>query len=105
MPRFAGVSRERRSRKKWQRFNGYAFAAADALCQDAPERGTHDHVAQNVDSRSIARSFSLPPNMSAELSSTISVGRMSHAASGMRANSFVDCVRPLRSGTGRQGFL
>ena len=31
MPRFAAVSRERHSQKKWQRFNGYAFAAADAL--------------------------------------------------------------------------
>jgi hypothetical protein len=31
MPRFAVVSRERHGLKKWQRFNGYAFAAADAL--------------------------------------------------------------------------
>jgi hypothetical protein len=31
MPRFAVVSRERHGGKKWQRFNGYAFAAADAL--------------------------------------------------------------------------
>ncbi len=31
MPRFAVVSRERHGQKKWQRFNGYAFAAADAL--------------------------------------------------------------------------
>ena len=31
MPRFAVVSRERHGRKKWARFNGYAFAAANAL--------------------------------------------------------------------------
>jgi hypothetical protein len=31
MPRFAVVSRERHGGKKWVRFNGYAFAAADAL--------------------------------------------------------------------------
>ena len=31
MPRFAVVSRERHGLKKWQRFNGYAFAATDAL--------------------------------------------------------------------------
>jgi len=31
MPRFAVVSRERHGRAKWLRFNGYAFAAADAL--------------------------------------------------------------------------
>ena len=31
MPRFAVVSRERHGQKKWLRFNGYAFAAADAM--------------------------------------------------------------------------
>ena len=31
MPRFAAVSRERHGQKKWLRFNGYGFAAADAL--------------------------------------------------------------------------
>ncbi len=31
MPRFAVVSRERHGRKKWQRFSGYGFAAADAV--------------------------------------------------------------------------
>jgi len=31
MPRFAVVSRERHGQKRWRRFNGYAFAAADAL--------------------------------------------------------------------------
>jgi hypothetical protein len=30
MPRFAVVSRERHEQKKWLRFNGYGFAAADA---------------------------------------------------------------------------
>jgi len=31
MPRFAVVSRERHGGKKWVRFNGYAYAAAEAL--------------------------------------------------------------------------
>src|SRR5690348_14684245 len=30
MPRFVVVSRQHYGRKKWQRFNGYAFAAAAA---------------------------------------------------------------------------
>jgi len=31
MPRFAVVDRERHGGKKWLRFKGYSFAAADAL--------------------------------------------------------------------------
>jgi hypothetical protein len=31
MPRFAVVNRERHGQKKWLRFNGFSFAAADAL--------------------------------------------------------------------------
>jgi hypothetical protein len=31
MPRFAVVSREHHGQKKWRHFNGYGFAAAEAL--------------------------------------------------------------------------
>ena len=43
MPRFAAVSRERHGQKKWLRFNGFGFAAADALDpSSAPSwRGRH----------------------------------------------------------------
>lgn len=40
MPRYAVVSRERRDQKKWLRFNGYGFAAADELdFFDTEQRG------------------------------------------------------------------